>query len=321
MGERKTDSKLAAARAAGAGHLSRLEDAADSSDRLRPLVVIAHRAGRHELIDRGAALTYYSVLSLIPALLVLFSVIGLFGDQGTVDEVINIIDDVGPTASDEAARQPLESLIREDAESGTLLGVGLLAVLWTASAYIGCFFRASATIWGVEQRPVWRAWPLRLALTVVFLLLLATALLLIVLTGTLAQSVADALGFGQNVVDFYSFLKWPALLLVVTLLVALLYRASPSKDRSATRWRVLTPGGAISVVGWIVVSVGFEVYVNAFATYDSTYGSLGTTIAGLVWLWLTNLTLLMGVELDAALEFQTAKDARAPTGSPPPPPP
>ena len=298
-----------------------MEDAADSSDRLRPLLVIAHRAGRHELIDRGAALTYYSVLSLIPALLVLFSVIGLFGDQGTVDEVISIIDDVGPNASDEAARQPLESLIREGAESGTLLGVGLLAILWTASAYVGCFFRASATIWGTERRPAWRAWPLRLALTVAFLLLLATALLLIVLTGTLAKSVGDALGIGQEVLDLYSFLKWPALLVVVTLLVAILYRASPSKERSATRWRVLTPGGAIAVVAWIVVSVAFEIYVNAFATYDSTYGSLGTTIAGLVWLWLTNLTLLMGVELDAALEFRSAKDARAPTGSPPAPPP
>jgi membrane protein len=311
LGESKTNSKLATARAAGEKRLSRLEDAADSSDRLRPLLVIAHRVGRHELIDRGAALTYYSVLSLIPALLVLFSVIGLFGDQGTVDEVISIIDDVGPSASDEAARQPLESLIKQDAESGTLLGVGLLAILWTASAYIGCFFRASATIWGVEQRPVWRAWPLRLALTVGFLLLVAIALLLIVLTGELAASVGDALGIGQEVIDFYSFLKWPALLVVVALLVALLYRASPSKERSATRWRVLTPGGAIAVAAWIVVSVGFEVYVNAFATYDSTYGSLGTVIAGLVWLWLTNLTLLMGVELDAALEFRSAKDARA----------
>jgi membrane protein len=309
LAESETSSKLAAARAASAEHLSKLEDKADASDRLRPLLVISRRIGRHELIDRGAALTYYSVLSLIPALLVLFSVIGLFGDQGTVDEVISIIDDVGPADADTTARQPLESLIREDAESGTLLGIGLIAILWTASAWIGSFFRASATIWGVDKRPVWRAWPLRFALTVTFLLLQSTALLLIVLTGQLAESVGEALGIGQEVLDFYSFLKWPALLVVVTVLVAVLYRASPSKERSATRWRVLTPGGAIGVVAWIVVSVAFEVYVNAFATYDSTYGSLGTTIAGLVWLWLTNLTLLMGVELDAALEFRSAKDA------------
>jgi membrane protein len=281
-----------------------MEEAAQQSGRWGPLVVMARRIGRHELIDRGAALTYYSVLSLVPGLLVLFSVIGLFGDQGTVDEVIDIFSEVGPTDGEAAARQPLESLIRDDAQSGTLLGVGLVAVLWTASAYIGCFFRASATIWGVDRRPAWRAWPLRFALTTLFLILLAIALLMIVLTGQLAQSIASAIGIGQETVDVYSLLKWPALLVVVTLLVAVLYRASPSGERSATLWRVLTPGGAIAVAAWIIVSVGFEIYVNEFATYDTTYGALGTTIAGLVWLWLTNEVLLVGVELDAAIEFR-----------------
>jgi membrane protein len=285
-----------------------------ASGRWGPLVVMARRIGRHELIDRGAALTYYSVLSLIPGTLVLFSVIGLFGDQGTVNDVIKIVDDVGPSNSDAAARSSLETLIRNDTQSGTLLGVGLIAVLWTASAYIGCFFRASAEIWGVERRPVWRAWPLRVALTALFLLLLAIALLIIVFTGQLAESVGDALGIGDTVLDLYGVLKWPALLVVVTLLVALLFRTSPSRERSATQWRVLTPGGALSVVAWVLVSVGFEVYVNAFASYDDTYGALGTTIAGLVWLWLTNLTLLGGVELDAALEYR--RDAIEPETPP-----
>jgi membrane protein len=283
-----------------------------ASGRWGPLLVMSRRIGRHELIDRGAALTYYSVLSLIPGLLVLFSVIGLLGDQGTVDEVIKIVDDVGPSNSDATARSALESLIRNDTQSGTLLGIGLLAVLWTASAYIGCFFRASAEIWGVDRRPVWRAWPLRVALTALFLILLAIALLIIVLTGHLAESVGDAFGIGDQLMHLYTFLKWPALLVVVTLLVALLYRSSPSREREATHWRVLTPGGALAVLTWIIVSVGFEVYVNAFATYDTTYGALGTTIAGLIWLWLTNLTLLGGVELDAALEYR--RDAIAPEG-------
>lgn len=318
MSHSRTPSKLDATRAAGAERLARLEEAADASDRLRPLVVIARRAGRHELFDRGAALTYYGVLALAPAFLVLFSVIGLFGNQDTVDHAISIIRDVGPSSSDAAAKKPLESLIRQDAQSGALLGIGIIAVLWTASAYAGSFFRASATIWGVERRPVWRAWPLRLGLTLAFLILLALALLLITLTGTLASSIGDALGIGQTTIELYGFLKWPALLVVVTLLVALLYRASPSGERSATKWRVLTPGGAAAVAAWIVVSVGFEVYVNAFATYDTTYGALGTTIAGLVWLWLTNLTLLMGVELDAAIEFRSAKDVPSATPARPP---
>ena len=275
-----------------------------ASGRWGPLLMMSRRIGRHELIDRGAALTYYSVLSLIPGLLVLFSLIGLLGDQGTVNEVIGIVDDVGPSRADAVAKDSLESLIRDDTQSGTLLGIGLLAVLWTASAYIGCFFRASAEIWGVDRRPVWRAWPLRVALTTLFLMLLAIALLIIVLTGHLAESVGDALGIGDELISLYTFLKWPALLIVVALLVALLYRASPSREREATHWRVLTPGGALAVLTWIIVSVGFEVYVNAFASYDTTYGALGTTIAGLIWLWLTNLTVLGGVELDAALEYR-----------------
>jgi membrane protein len=284
-----------------------MEEAAMESGRWGPLLVMSRRIGRHELIDRGAALTYYSVLSLIPGTLVLFSLIGLIGDQGTVDDVIKIVDDVGPSNSDAAARSSLESLVRNDTQSGTLLGVGLLAVLWTASAYMGCFFRASAEIWGVERRPVWRAWPLRVGLTALFLILLAIALVIIVFTGQLAESVGDALGIGDELIDIYTFAKWPALLIVVTLLVALLFRSSPSRERSATRWRLLTPGGALAVATWVLVSIGFEVYVNAFATYDTAYGALGTTIAGLVWLWLTNLTLLGGVELDAALEYR--KDA------------
>ena len=172
---------------------------------------------------------------------------------------------------------------------------------------MGSFFRASAVIWDVERRPAWRAWPLRIAFTVVILILLAVALLLITLTGQLASSIGDALGIGEEVLDIYGVLKWPALLVVVTLLVGLLYRASPGGERPPRKFLVLSVGGAAAVVTWMVVSIGFEVYVNAFASYDDTYGALGTTIAGLVWLWLTNLTLLFGVELDAALELRRAR--------------
>ena len=280
-----------------------------SGRRTRPLAVMARRAGQHELVDRGAALTYYGVLALIPALLVLFSVIGLFGNQATVDSVLDIVHDVGPSNGDQVVREPITTLLQNDTRSGVLLGTGLIAVIWTASAYVGSFFRASATIWGVERRPAWRAWPIRMALTVGILILISMALLLIALTGQFAKSLGDELGIGDTVLDVYGVAKWPALLVVVTFAVGILYRTSPSGERTATDWRVLTPGGAAAVVVWMVVSVGFEVYVNAFASYDTTYGALGTTIAGLIWLWLTNLTLLMGVELDAALESRVQEAA------------
>jgi len=310
LSEPKTDSKLTATRTAAAERLTQLGQKAEASGGVGPFVTLGRRAGKHELVDRGAALTYYSVLSLIPGLLVLFSVIGLFGTESTVDDVLKIIDDVGPSSGETVARTPLESLIRHDVQSGFLLGSGLIVMLWTASAYMGSFFRASAVIWAVGRRPAWRAWPLRIAFTVVMLILMEIALLLITLTGHLASSIGDALGIGEEVLDFYSYLKWPALLVVVTLLVGLLYRASPHGEHAPAKFLVLTVGGAAAVGAWMIVSIGFEVYVNAFASYNDTYGALGTTVAGLVWLWLTNLTLLFGVELDAALELRRTAEGK-----------
>ena len=186
----------------------------------------------HELTDRGAALTYYSVLALIPALLVLFSVIGLFGNQGTIESVLGIVKEVGPSNGEAVGRDPLTEVVQHDTRSGFLLGTSLIAIIWTASAYVGSFFRASATIWGVERRPAWRAWPLRMALTVGILILISMALLLITLTGQLAKSIGDEVGIGDAVLDVYGIAKWPALLMVVTFAVGLLYRASPSGERT-----------------------------------------------------------------------------------------
>ena len=231
MSEHEKDSRLTTTRTAATERLTRLGEKAEASGGVGPLVTIARRAGAHELVDRGAALTYYTVLSLIPGLLVMFSVIGLFGTESTVNEVLTIIDEVGPSSGDTVARDPVESLIKNDTRSGVLLGSGLIAIIWTASAYMGSFFRATAVIWEVEKRPAWRAWPLRIAFTVVILLLLAIALLLITLTGQLASSIGEALGFGDEFLDIYGFLKWPALLIVVTVLVGLLYRASPGGER------------------------------------------------------------------------------------------
>jgi membrane protein len=164
-------------------------------------------------------------------------------------------------------------------------------------------------VWEVERPPAWRAWPLRLGLTVLVLVLLALALLLLVLTGRLASAVGDAVGLGTATVELYGVLKWPALLVIVVALVGLLYRVSPTGARPRPWWQILTPGGATAVAVWTIGSAGFEVYVDRFSAYDTVYGALGTTIAALVWLWLTNLVLLAGVELDAALELSRGPGA------------
>jgi membrane protein len=299
----KSNSAITRVRRAGGARFNRERGRVESNAWWPYLREFARRVNSHELIDRGAALTYYGVLAVVPALLVVFSLIGLFGDSGTVNDVLKIIHEVGPENGDTAAREPLDSLIRQEATSGTLLGIALLGVLWTASAYVGCFFRASATIWDVERRPTWRAWPLRVALTIAMLFLVALALTIVVVTGQLAQSIGNVVGLGDSFVNLYNILKWPALLIVVVLLVSLLYWSSPSGERPVSYLRILTPGGAAAVFCWLLVSAGFEIYANTFATYDSTYGALGTTIASLIWLWLTNLTLLFGIELDSELQI------------------
>jgi membrane protein len=281
-----------------------LRERVTNDPRIGAFLPTARRLGRHELIDRSAALTYYGILALIPGVLVVFSLIGLLGTQDTVNEVLKVFREVGPADGEGPLREPLEDLVKSDTRSGALLGVGLLGVLWTASAYVGSFFRASATVWDVGARPVWHAWPARMALTIAILVLLAVALLVVVVTGKVAGAVGDAIGLESQIVTLYNVFKWPLLLAVLVLVVSVLYRASPSRPRSATDWWVLTPGGAFAVVAWVLLSVGYNVYADLFASYGTAYGALGTTVATIVWLWLTNLVFLMGVEADAELEIR-----------------
>jgi membrane protein len=276
--------------------------------RIGAFMPTAQRLGRHELIDRSAALTYYGILALIPGVLVVFSLIGLLGNEDTVNDVLKVVRDVGPGDSDGPLRQPLQDLVQSDARSGTYLGLGLLGVLWTASAYVGCFFRASAMLWEVGVRPVWRAWPARMGVTIAILILLSVALLVVVVTGKVASSLGDAIGLESQIVTLYNICKWPVLLLVALLIVSVLYRTSPSRPRSVTTWRLLTPGGTFAVAAWVLLSIGYSVYANVFASYGTAYGALGNTVATIVWLWLTNLVLLMGVEADAELEIWRGKE-------------
>ena len=272
---------------------------------------LLQRAKDNDLLDRGAALTYYGLLGLVPAMLVLFSLFGLFGTRDDVESSLTVLGALVPGNRDQGTREQFADVLRNDAASGALLGVGLVGVAWTASAYVGSFFRASARIWGVPQRPVWRAWPARLGLTLALLFLAALALTAIVVTGHLAEEIGDALSLTEAAVTLYEIVKWPAVLVLLVLLVGLLYRGSPSAPRTLARWWVVTPGGAFTVLSWLVVSGVFTVYVNVFGSYQTSYGALGATIASMIWLWLINLVLLAGVSVDAELEnWRAAARAR-----------
>ncbi|MCW2852567.1 MAG: putative ribonuclease [Nocardioides sp.] len=251
--------------------------------------------------DLAAALTYYSVLALFPAVVALTSVLGLI-DQGTkaVETILDIVRDLGGASIVDSVEGPLLDLSRSQG-AGLALILGLAGALWSASGYVVAFGRAMNRIYEMpEGRPVWKLRPAMLLLTVVLVVLVAVVLLALIVTGPVAQAVGDAIGIGSTAVTVWNIAKWPVLLVVVILIVALLYYATPNVKQPKFRW--VSVGAVLAIVTWIVLSVGFGFYVANFSSYDKTYGTLGGVIAFLLWLWLTNLALLFGAELDAELE-------------------
>ncbi len=254
------------------------------------------------LTDWAAALTYYSVLSLFPALIALVGVLGLLGQHPeTTDALLGIVTDIGPASAAETFRGPIETVLQNKEGAGIALLVGFVVAIWTASAYVGAYMRAANAIYGVrEGRPFWKLRPLQIAVTLVMVMMLALVGMALVLTGPLAEAVAEPIGLGDAAVTAWEIAKWPVLLGVVMLALALLYYAAPDVHQPALRW--ITPGGVVAVVLWLAASAGFALYVANFGSYDKTYGSLGGVVVFLVWLWISNLAVLIGTEINAELE-------------------
>jgi len=252
------------------------------------------------LTDWAAALTYYSVLAIFPALIVLVSILGLVGESAT-QPLIDNLGTVAPGPAKEIFTSAIENLQGDQGAAGVLFIVGLIGALWSASGYVGAFMRASNAIYDIEEgRPVWKTLPVRVSLTLVLLVLLAITTLAVVLTGALAARVGDLIGLGDTAVTVWNIAKWPVLLLVVSLMFALLYWAAPNVKQPGFRW--VSPGGILAVVGWLIASGAFAFYVGSFGSYNKTYGALGGVIVFLVWLWISNIMILLGAEFNAELE-------------------
>jgi membrane protein len=255
-----------------------------------------------DLTDWAAALTYYAVLSIFPSLLVLIALLGLLGQYPqTSDALLGIVAQVGPSSAVDTFRGPIEEVVKAKGGAGALLGFGLVGAIWSASGYVGAFFRAANVVYETrEGRPFWKLRPLQILVTIVLTMLLALVAIAIVLTGTLAHAVGDAIGLGSSAVTIWNWLKWPVLLAIVAGMIAALYYIAPNVKQPGLRW--ITPGSAVALVTWIVASGLFGLYVSQFGSYNKTYGTLGGVIAFLVWLWVSNLALLFGLEFDAELE-------------------
>ena len=264
---------------------------------------VVREFGKDQCTDIAAALTYYAVLALFPAAIALLSIIGLLGasqQQETIDTLLGILRDVGAGSAADSIEPRLEELAGAGG-AGIALGVGIALALFSASGYVGSFGRAMNRIYEVDEgRPIWKLRPAMYLLTVVLVVLVAAVALGLVVTGPAAEAVGSAIGLGDTAVLVWSIAKWPVMLLVVVLIVALLYQWTPNVKQPKFRW--LSLGAVLAILTWVVLSAAFGFYVANFGSYSQTYGSLAGAVVFLLWLWLTNLALLFGAELDAELE-------------------
>ena len=250
--------------------------------------------------DLAAALTYYSVLALFPALLALVSLLGIFGQAGKTDQLIGVLSDMGAGSVADTIKGPLEQLTT-NSSTGLALVIGIAGALWSASGYVGAFGRAMNRIYEIaEGRPFWKLRPLMIIITLAAVILAGLVAIGLVVSGPLARAIGDAIGLGDTAITIWGIIKWPVLLFLAALVVAILYYATPNIKQPKFRW--ISLGAVVAIITWVIASALFGLYVSQFSNYNKTYGSLAGVIIFLLWLWITNLALLFGAELNAETE-------------------
>jgi membrane protein len=254
---------------------------------------------RDNVTDWAAALTYYSVLSIFPAMLVVVSVVGLAGSSVSQSLVTNV-GRLAPGAVKQVLINGIAELQRSHGSAGVVAVISLAAAIWSASGYVAAFMRASNAIYDVEEgRPIYKTLPIRIGVTILTLILLSACAIAVVVSGPIAERVGELVGAGSAAITVFGIVKWPIMLFVASFLFALLYWAAPNAKQ---KFRWVTPGGILAIVIWLVASAGFAFYVANFSSYNKTYGSLAALIIFLVWVWISNIAILLGAELNAELE-------------------
>jgi membrane protein len=254
------------------------------------------------LTDWAATLTYYGLLALFPALIALVSIVGLVGDpESTTNTLTDIVTKVGPDSAATTFAGPIKQVTESRATAGFALIASTFVALWSASGYLGAFIRASNVIYETrEGRPFWKLRPLQLLMTLVVVLLLALMAVGVVLTGPIVSDVADPIGVSGTAVSIWNVAKWAVIALLFLLMIGLIYYASPNVKQRGFKW--ITPGGLVALVVWLVASGAFGLYVSQFGSYNKTYGSMAGIVIVLIWMWITNLAILFGHELNAERE-------------------
>ncbi len=263
-----------------------------------------------DITDRAAALTYCGILAIFPGALALVSILGLLGKSQT-QKVLDNITAIAPGGVTDVLKSIITQVQGKSGSAGIAFVVGLALALWSASAYVSAFMRASNAIYDVDEgRPIWKTIPVRLLVTLALVVMLAISVVIVVTTGPVASQLGKAFGIGDTAVLVWDIAKWPVLMIMVSLMLSLLYKACPNVKQPGFRW--ITLGGVIAVVLWVIASALFAVYVSLSGSYNKTYGSFATVIVFLVWLWITNLAVLLGAEFNAETQRERAIRAGLP---------
>ncbi len=254
------------------------------------------------LTDWAAALTYYGVLAMFPAVIALVSIVGLvFDPRQIADALTSVLNTVAPGTAAQTFSGVIQQLAGSRSTAGLGLILGLAGALWSASGYVGAFTRAANVIWETpEGRPFWKLKPLQLLLTLIGVLFTALIAGAVLLSGPIANAVGEALGLSGTALTVFRLGKWPVMALIVAIMIAVLYYLAPNVRLRGFKW--VSPGAAVALLVWAAASALFAFYVANFGSYNKTYGTLAGIIVFFIWFWLTNLALLIGVELDAERE-------------------
>jgi len=261
--------------------------------------------------DLAAALAYYAALSILPLVAALVALLGLVGNTETSRVLLDAIGSIGPQSVVHTLRAPIQGLVRSNGTAGVAAIIGLAAAIWAASSYVGGFIAATNRIHGVEEtRSIVKRRALQLSLTACGLTIMAIILVALGLSGPLLDSASRSLGLGSTGASVFSVARWPVLGLAGAASIAILARYAPALDPRP--WGAIVAGTALSTLLWLLASAGFALYVATLGSYQATYATLAGPIVFLVWLWISNLALLLGVALNATL----AEAADAPVATP-----
>ena len=257
--------------------------------------------GKDQCTDLAAALTYYTVLAMFPALLALVSILGLVGQaESTTNTMLDFLKEFAPGSAVEVLEGPIKQLTSSSAAGFTLI-VGIVGALWSASGYVKAFGRSMNRIYEVDEgRPAWKLLPTQLLVTLVLILLVAALLIMLVISGPIAETLGNVIGLGAESLTIWNIAKWPVMALFAVLVIAILYYATPNVKQPKFRW--MSMGAFIALIVLAIVTLGFSFYVSNFGNYNATYGAIGGVIVLLLWLWLANVSLLFGAEFDAEVE-------------------